>query len=290
MAHCQYIDEMIKEYLLFRGFTTTLKAFDQDLKHDKEKSFRVDKIIDQIWHYINTYDLNGLRELWNHFDTHLFAKLESNFTPGVRKLENGVLKLYLVNAVINNKPDRLNEFFHKMTPELQVQSEWKDWFSLPYTKNPEEHPTFALFFTKHWQDTLMLSLHNFLATIFHVMPKPTLLSYEDDAEKIRRLQERNESLQSRLQILLDKGPEANLKPPQVEPPLPVLDDFYVIAQESTSQESQAKSFRNLIRSMSSTASPILGRKDNTGAKKKTTGGASSASRTFRSATSIFRDS
>ena len=35
------IDSMIKEYLLFRGFTSTLKAFEGEIKADKDKSFRV---------------------------------------------------------------------------------------------------------------------------------------------------------------------------------------------------------------------------------------------------------
>lgn len=47
----------------------------------------------------------------------------------VRKLENSVLKLYLVNAVTNNKPDKVTEFFSRLTPDLQGQVEWKDWFS-----------------------------------------------------------------------------------------------------------------------------------------------------------------
>ena len=34
-------DEMIRDYLLFRGFTSTLKAFDTDLKNEREKGFRV---------------------------------------------------------------------------------------------------------------------------------------------------------------------------------------------------------------------------------------------------------
>lgn len=38
--------------------------------------------------------------------------------------------MYLINAVVNNKPEKVTEFFAKMTPELQNQSEWKDWFSM----------------------------------------------------------------------------------------------------------------------------------------------------------------
>jgi WD repeat-containing protein 91 len=44
MSHVQYMDEMVKEYLLFRGFCTTLKTFDAELKTDKDKGFRVSLI------------------------------------------------------------------------------------------------------------------------------------------------------------------------------------------------------------------------------------------------------
>jgi hypothetical protein len=47
----------------------------------------------------------------------------------VRKLENAVLKFYLVNAVMSGKPDKVMEFFAKCTPELIGQPEWKEWFS-----------------------------------------------------------------------------------------------------------------------------------------------------------------
>lgn len=41
MAHLQYLDELIKEYLVFRGFTSTLRSLENDLKNDKDKGFRV---------------------------------------------------------------------------------------------------------------------------------------------------------------------------------------------------------------------------------------------------------
>lgn len=48
---------------------------------------------------------------------------------GVKKFENSILKMYLVNAVFNNKAEKITEFFKLMTPELQNQNEWKEWFS-----------------------------------------------------------------------------------------------------------------------------------------------------------------
>ena len=35
------MDELVKEYLIYRGFSLTVKSFDADLKADKDKSFRV---------------------------------------------------------------------------------------------------------------------------------------------------------------------------------------------------------------------------------------------------------
>lgn len=82
MAHIQYVDSLIREYMLFRGFSNSLKQFDTDLKSDKDKGFRVDKIIDQILCAIYSHDLQLLREIWNHLDGHLFSKLEHAFASG----------------------------------------------------------------------------------------------------------------------------------------------------------------------------------------------------------------
>lgn len=76
MAHIQYVDELVKEYLLYRGFTYTLKSFDTELKVDKEKGFRVDKIIEQFLTHITSYDINSIRDLWSHLESHLFSRLE----------------------------------------------------------------------------------------------------------------------------------------------------------------------------------------------------------------------
>lgn len=46
----------------------------------------------------------------------------------MRKLESGLLKLYLVTAFLAGKQDKITEFFTKLAPELHSQSEWKEWF------------------------------------------------------------------------------------------------------------------------------------------------------------------
>lgn len=82
MAHVQYVDGLVREYMLFRGFTNALKVFDNELKNDKDKGFRADKIIDQITSSIATQDLQALRDIWTNLDGHLFNKLEHSLTSG----------------------------------------------------------------------------------------------------------------------------------------------------------------------------------------------------------------
>lgn len=118
------------------------------------------------------------------------------------------------------------------------------------------------------------------------MPTPTLLQYEEDANRMSRLEQKNESLKNRLALLLDKGPEAVVAPIHVEPPSHLLDDFYIIAQENNVAESQAKSFKNLIRNMGTGSSPILGRKE-AGVKKKISG---VGSKTSKGGQTYFYDS
>ncbi|XP_043488246.1 WD repeat-containing protein 91 [Polistes fuscatus] len=281
MSHIQYVDELVKEYLLFRGFSQTLKAFDNDLKTEKEKGFRVDKIVDQLMQYIFTYDLTSLRELWGHLDIRLFSRLENHFTPAIRKLENAVLKMYLVNAAVNNKLDRIQEFFSKMAPELQGHSEWKEWFALPFIKNPEDNPIYSVHFSRQWQDTMVVSLHNFLATIFQCMPQPTLLTIDEDTNKLKRLQEENEALRQKLNepIKIETIADVNPGPvPQYPSMDDVMDDFYIIAQESPLMENP-KTLRSLIKNIGGGSSPILNRKSATSVKKHTEPDMTSTKRT-----------
>ncbi|XP_030370518.1 WD repeat-containing protein 91 [Scaptodrosophila lebanonensis] len=203
MAQVAFLDNLLREYLVFRGYSSTLKALDVEQRNEREQHqhFRAEKIIEQFNNAVQIYDLNALRTLWLHLDNNLFTKLEHTYAVAVKKLENSLLKYYLVTAYSNNKMDKVSEFFNKMAGELQQQSEWKDWFYFPFCKNAEESPTFALYFTKQWQDTLLLSLRNFLTTVYQCLPQPTFVRAEQEAVHMQRLQEENARLRSRVQQL-----------------------------------------------------------------------------------------
>lgn len=198
---------------------------------------------------------------------------------------SGLFKIFLVIAYKNGQSEKISEFFTKIASEIHSQAEWKDFFYFPYCKQPEDHPNFAIYFTKQYQDTLFLSLHNLLATIFQSMPLPTIMKTENESAQIKKLQEENAKLrqrlssmpggasstshQSRQQMFLEKKRSAITSPSEiipfdVAPPAHVVDDFFIIAcQESLNiSDSQSKGFRSLIKNISSGTSPVLGRKEN----------------------------
>ncbi|KAK5612088.1 WD repeat-containing protein 91 [Crenichthys baileyi] len=121
-------DKHVREYLIYRGFTGTLKQLDSDIKADKEKGFRVDKIIDQLQQLVQSFDL-----FWSR--------------KGKGNLE------------------KTQEFFQKQALELQGQAEWRDWFILPFIPAPEQNPAFSPYFSRQWADTFLPVLLSFDAEV-----------------------------------------------------------------------------------------------------------------------------
>ncbi len=40
-----HLDELVQEFLLFRGFVQTFKVFEAEIKAEKEKGFRPDRFV-----------------------------------------------------------------------------------------------------------------------------------------------------------------------------------------------------------------------------------------------------
>ena len=53
------VDGLVREYLLYRGFSHSLKVLDNELKLDKDKGLRPDKITDQLMAYVSSHDIQG---------------------------------------------------------------------------------------------------------------------------------------------------------------------------------------------------------------------------------------
>ncbi|XP_066218851.1 WD repeat-containing protein 91 isoform X1 [Saccopteryx leptura] len=213
-------DELVREYLLFRGFTYTLRQLDAEIKADKEKGFRVDKIVDQLQQLMQVYDLAALRDYWSYLERRLFSRLEDIYRPTINKLKTSLFRFYLVYTIQTNRTDKAQEFFAKQATELQNQAEWKDWFVLPFLPSPDTNPTFATYFSRQWADTFIVSLHNFLSVLFRCMPVPVILNFDAECQRTNQVQEENEVLRQKLfalQAEIHRLKKEELQPEEEEP-------------------------------------------------------------------------
>ncbi|XP_037609115.1 WD repeat-containing protein 91 [Sebastes umbrosus] len=214
-------DEHVREYLIYRGFTSTLKHLDTEVKADKEKGFRVDKIIDQLQQFVHSFDLFGLKEYWLYLDRRLFCRLEDVYRSTVNKLRTSLYRYYVINTIQKGNLERTQEFFQKQALELQSQVEWRDWFILPFIPTPEQNPAFSPYFSRQWSDTFLVSLHNFLSVLFQCMPQPVLLSFDAEVQKMMSVTEENEQLRQLLFALQTESRDQREVDEMVHHKLPV---------------------------------------------------------------------
>uniref|UniRef100_A0A8C5DLX7 WD repeat-containing protein 91 n=1 Tax=Gouania willdenowi TaxID=441366 RepID=A0A8C5DLX7_GOUWI len=207
-------DENVREYLLYRGFTSTLKHLDNEIKADKEKGFRVDKIIDQLQQFVQSFDLFGMKEYWRYLDRRLFCRLEDVYKSTVTKLRTSLYRYYVINTIQKGNVEKTQEFFQKQVQELQGQAEWRDWFILPFVPSPEQNPTFSVYFSRQWADTFLVSLHNFLSVLFQCI-------FDADVQKMIALTDENEQLRQMLFTLQTENPEQRNSDQMVHHKLPL---------------------------------------------------------------------
>lgn len=60
---------------------------------------QVDKIVEQLQQFVQSYDLAALRDYWNYLDRRLFSRLEDVYRPTVNKLKTSLFRYYLIYTV-----------------------------------------------------------------------------------------------------------------------------------------------------------------------------------------------
>eukprot|EP00045_Choanoeca_perplexa_P014775 m.175853 g.175853 ORF g.175853 m.175853 type:complete len:625 (-) comp16791_c0_seq8:2257-4131(-) len=232
------LDEAVREYLLFRGFTQALRAFDKELEKDQTKGFQTDHLISKLLRCVEDSDLPTMLALWEQLDLRFFSRLDHSFQNTTHTLETGLRRLWLVRAIQNKRQDMVAQFFQQLTPELRGRSEWNDWFTLPYVENPEAKQPFAMYFQATWRDIFAMSLANFMATVHQHLPKPFLMRYEEQFNEISRLQQHRSSLtREPLSAAMEPLEHRTASPPSSSPRMAPAD---VPSPLSSSHESPEK--------------------------------------------------
>ncbi|VAH04204.1 unnamed protein product [Triticum turgidum subsp. durum] len=172
MENVQYAEELVREFLVFRGFTNTLQAYEAELSTEIGRNFEVDKILDLVFSvYIPKYQLDRLLSIFSFLKQCFTSPADTVLYTALLKLEQSVLRYYVVNALKSGRQEKVIEFFSVGGSHLmQKREDWIAWFAIPYIKNPSLDPQFRMYFSKEWSDTLVLSFRNFLSGIFNGTP------------------------------------------------------------------------------------------------------------------------
>jgi hypothetical protein len=109
MDSLPYLDTLLKEYLLFRGFTSTVRVFESERRGDKAAGFRVERLVDLVFEqYVPQYDAPRLLELLDFLASRFFSKLPHNGQEGAKRLRESILRYYLIYATQNGRPDKVH--------------------------------------------------------------------------------------------------------------------------------------------------------------------------------------
>ncbi|CEG35528.1 Uncharacterized conserved protein [Plasmopara halstedii] len=181
-----HVDELVMEYLLFRGFTKSFQVFNAERKRDRTRGFDVDQIISHLLQSIQNYQVETVLETWKFLTARFFNHLDASYALTLQQLETSLLRLYVINAVKNGHREKAVEFFQFYADELNtsvaVQSNgahsWSRWFILPYIEHPESDAYFQVFFGQSWLEAFVSSFRNFLSLVFRNLPLPKLLAFQ----------------------------------------------------------------------------------------------------------------
>lgn len=99
------------------------------LTKDLQIFSQVNRIVDYIMQCIYRSDFTSLQNFWHHLNKRFFSRLTYESLNTAYRIENNILRLYLVHASRQGRQDEVKAFFEKMSDALHDKKEWKDWFS-----------------------------------------------------------------------------------------------------------------------------------------------------------------
>ena len=211
-------DKLVEEYLLFRGFMQSHRAFVSECSRssDRVQEFQVDKIVEELLRHLTSYNFEAMMDLWNFLDNHYMVRLEHRYAAAVKHLELSLQRFYLVNAIQCGQQERVREVLGNLLDKngdtFYASNDWTPWFALPYLKDAANSPAFKSYFTKDWASLLVVSIHNVLTTALQLAPLPALLSVTQSTAHIRRLESTLSEMEDKMRSLSLAHGDARSKP------------------------------------------------------------------------------
>lgn len=130
MENMVYAEELLREFLVFRGFTATLQAFEAELATDVGKGFQVEKLLELVFSsYVPRFQADKLVGLLRFFRHRLSSSSDASLAAALGKLEVSIMRYYVVHALQSGRQDKVIEFFGAHGGDLlRRREDWTPWF------------------------------------------------------------------------------------------------------------------------------------------------------------------
>ena len=191
MADGEYAEELILEYLKFRGFHSCTVALNKEKVaiRDSPTWQRAEVMVEQVLQYCRDFETEKMICLWDHIAKLLLCG--SNVGPVARELEANLFRFCLALAVTAGRSDVVQVFLRRNAERLPPGEDWPQWFGVGLTHHkPSENPTLQVYFTEEWQHRFEASLLNVVPTAAAQCPPPRISRFEAEARGIEAAEAR----------------------------------------------------------------------------------------------------
>ena len=199
-----YVDTLVREYLLYRGCSGALAAFDAE-RGEGQAFDRADRVAELIFgRHVPRLDAVGLSRTLGLLRDRYFSRLDASFAPATAELETSIARLFVVTAAKARRKDKIAELFEAEGERLVAAGgdhELYRWFAVPYVKRPSSDPRFAPYFEDAWADAVVASARNFLSVAFAAAPEPVVLRFGAARRERARLESRVAALEREVALL-----------------------------------------------------------------------------------------
>ncbi|KAJ2849463.1 hypothetical protein IWW36_002624 [Coemansia brasiliensis] len=205
----EYIDDLVREYLLFRGFDSTLQALERDLGQDRDYGFRADRMADELLNMAQKLCIDEMQEYWKYLCRRFFSRLSPKYQRTTKMFERRLLRLFLVSAIQQGQRQAIRAFMDEHGLALSQQGgDWVPWLGLEYIAQPQARSEFEAYFADEWLASLRAALTDFLQTVFPAAAVPRILLFDRERRKADALQRRLEIYERGEARVTARGPES----------------------------------------------------------------------------------
>jgi hypothetical protein len=101
--------------------------------------FHAIKIVEQIYNYIENYQITDFINLWDFLSKRFFMHLDQEKLLLLDNMKSDLIKFYLVNLINHNKKQEMNEFFVTYSHEIIAESgnsthQLRSWYAVTHAQ------------------------------------------------------------------------------------------------------------------------------------------------------------